>query len=78
LLSYKIVNYFIFKQVPGYERKSFEPVHYKLHHTFNPKIVFKLSKIWVWDLESEIRDSETGKNRKRSATLLGYVGILRY
>ncbi len=39
-------------------RKNFGPVYKELKELSNQKIVIRLSKVWVWDPGSEIRDPE--------------------
>jgi hypothetical protein len=50
----KIVNYFMFEMLNKKIWDNFQ----RVIELFTPKIVTKLSKIWVWDPGSEIRDPE--------------------
>jgi hypothetical protein len=52
---FKIANSFSFEVL---KKKIFS----KIYRIFYPKIVTKLSKIWVWDPRSRIRDPGSGKN----------------
>ncbi len=53
-----IENYFIFKMLKKKICASFQ----RIIELFTQKIVTKLSKIWVWDPRSGIRDPGSGKN----------------
>ncbi len=53
-IYHKNVNYFIFKQ----EKKNIWTNLQRILVLFTKKPVTKLSKIWVWYPESEIRDQE--------------------
>jgi hypothetical protein len=50
----KIANYFSF----GVLKKKIWANFQRIKEFFTQKIVIKLSKIWVWDPRSEIRDPE--------------------
>jgi hypothetical protein len=51
---HKIENYFIFEMLKKIIWANFQ----RIIELFTQKIVSKLSKIWVWDPGSEIRDPE--------------------
>jgi hypothetical protein len=51
---HKIANYFSFEVV----KKKFWANFQRIIELFTQKIVTKLSKIWIWDPGSEIRDPE--------------------
>ncbi len=51
---HKIVNYFIFEM----QKKKIWVNFQRIIEPFTQKTVTKLSKIWVWDPGSEIRDPE--------------------
>jgi hypothetical protein len=51
---HKIANYFSF----GVLKKKSWATFQRIIELFTQKIVTKLSKIWVWNLRSEIRDPE--------------------
>ncbi len=51
---HKIENYFIFEMLKKKIWANFQ----RITELFIQKIVTKLSKIWVWDLGSEIQDPE--------------------
>ncbi len=55
---HKIANYFSFEVLRKKIWANFE----RIIEFFTQKIVNKLSKIWVWDPGSEIRDPGSGKN----------------
>jgi hypothetical protein len=54
---HKIENYLIFEMLKQIIWANFQ----RVIELFTQKIVNKLSKIWVWDLGSEIRDPTSGK-----------------
>jgi hypothetical protein len=43
-------------------KKKMWPNFQRIIELFTPKIVTKLSKTWIWDLGSGIRDPGSGKN----------------
>ncbi len=51
---HKIESYFIFEMLKKKMQANFQ----RIIEVFTQKIVTKLSKIWVWDPGSEIRDPE--------------------
>ncbi len=53
-ICHKIVNYYTFERLKKKIWASFQ----RITELFTHKIVTKLSKIWVWDPVSEIRDPE--------------------
>jgi hypothetical protein len=53
-----MVNYFIFEMLKKKIWANFQ----RIIELLNQKIVIKLSKIWVWDPGSWIRDPGSGKN----------------
>jgi hypothetical protein len=55
---HKIANYFSFEVVKKKIWANFQIII----ELFTQKIVTKLSKIWIWDLGSGIRDPGSGKN----------------
>ncbi len=57
---HKIENYFIFEML---KKKIIWANFQRIIELFTQKIVNKLSKIWVWDPESEIRDPEKTYSR---------------
>jgi hypothetical protein len=57
----KIENYFIF----GMLKKKIWANFQRIIELFIQKIVTKLSKIWVWDLGSEIQDPEKNYSGSR-------------
>jgi hypothetical protein len=59
---HKIVNYFIFEMLKKKNWTSFR----RIKELFTQKFVTNLSKIWVWDPESEIQD--TVKTRSPGVT----------
>jgi hypothetical protein len=58
---HKIVQYSIFAML----KKNFWANFKRIIELFTQKIVKKFSKIWAWDLGSEIRDPGPGKNLSR-------------
>ncbi len=58
---HKIENYFIF----GMLKKKIWANFQRIIELFTQKIVTELSKIWVWDPGSEIRDPEKTYSRSR-------------
>ncbi len=57
---HKIANYFSFEGL----KKKIWPNFQRIIELFTQKIVNKLSKIWVWDLGSGIRDPRSGIQKK--------------
>jgi hypothetical protein len=55
---HKIANYFSFEVVKRKIWANFQ----RIMELFTQKIVTKLSKIWIWDPGSGIRDPGSGKN----------------
>jgi hypothetical protein len=71
VINFKKLNYFIFEMLEKKIWANFQ----RILELFTQKIVSKLSKIWVWDPGSEIRDPEKtyygsrGQKGTGSATL---------
>ena len=57
---HKIENYFIFEMLKEKIWANFQ----RIIELFTNKVVTKLSKIWVWDPGSEIRDPRSGIRKK--------------
>jgi hypothetical protein len=57
-INFTSLNYFIFEML---KKKIWANTFLKIIELFTPKIVTKLSKIWVWDPGSEIRDPGSEK-----------------
>jgi hypothetical protein len=81
---HKIENYFIFEMLKKKIWASFQ----RIIELFTQKLVTKISKIWVWDPGSEIRDPEKTYSRTRIQeskryripdhnTALGYKIVIR-